>query len=82
MSKVIYSMSVSLDGYVETPDRGIEWTDPDDELHAFFNDHQRNGDGAASVSRLMKVDNVIGSSRRRLGARLKPGATIAKPLRG
>ena len=30
MSKVIYSMSVSLDGYVETPDRGIEWTDPDD----------------------------------------------------
>ena len=41
MSRIIYSMSVSLDGYVETPTRDIGWTAPDDELHAFFNDMAR-----------------------------------------
>jgi len=41
MGKVIYSLSVSLDGYVESPDGGINWTSPDDELHAFFNDETR-----------------------------------------
>src|SRR5690349_4479114 len=34
-------MSVSLDGYVESPDGEIDWTSPDDELHAYFNDHER-----------------------------------------
>jgi len=41
MGKVIYSLSVSLDGYIESPDGGIDWTSPDDELHAFFNDETR-----------------------------------------
>lgn len=41
MSKVIYSLSVSLDGYIESPAGSIDWTSPDEELHAFFNDETR-----------------------------------------
>jgi dihydrofolate reductase len=41
VSRVIYSLSVSLDGYVESPTGDIDWTSPDDELHQFFNDQTR-----------------------------------------
>jgi dihydrofolate reductase len=35
MKKVIFQMSVSLDGYVEGPDREIDWHLVDDEFNAF-----------------------------------------------
>jgi dihydrofolate reductase len=38
---VIFSMSVSLDGYVAGPDGDIGWTAPTDELHQFHNDRVR-----------------------------------------
>jgi dihydrofolate reductase len=41
MRKVIYSMSVSLDGFIETPDRKIDWVIVDKELHTFFNAQAR-----------------------------------------
>ena len=34
-------MSVSLDGFVETPSRSLDWVLIDDELHAFFNEEAR-----------------------------------------
>ncbi len=41
MGKVIYSMNVSLDGYVETPDHSLEWTNIDEEVHCWFTDLSR-----------------------------------------
>jgi hypothetical protein len=41
MGRVIYSMSVSLDGFVETPSRSLDWVRVDEELHTFFNDEAR-----------------------------------------
>ena len=41
MRKIIYSMSVSLDGFVETTNRDIDWVIVDEELHTFFNDQAR-----------------------------------------
>jgi len=41
MSKVVYWMSVSLDGFIESRDGKIDWTAPDDELHRFFNEGGR-----------------------------------------
>jgi dihydrofolate reductase len=41
MRRVIYSFSVSLDGFMEGPDHDIEWSSPDDELHTFYNDQAR-----------------------------------------
>jgi hypothetical protein len=34
-------MSVSLDGFVETPSRSLDWVLIDEELHRFFNDQAR-----------------------------------------
>jgi dihydrofolate reductase len=34
-------MSVSLDGFVETPDRSLDWVIVDEELHRFFNEQAR-----------------------------------------
>lgn len=41
MPKLIYSMSVSLDGYVEGPDGNFDWGAPDEELHRFHNERVR-----------------------------------------
>jgi dihydrofolate reductase len=38
MPKLIYSMTVSLDGFVADPDGAIDWSVPDDELHQFHNE--------------------------------------------
>jgi len=39
--KVIYSMSVSLDGFIAGPGGDISWGGPDEELHQFHNDQVR-----------------------------------------
>ncbi|MGW7577593.1 dihydrofolate reductase family protein [Streptomyces sp. NPDC054765] len=41
MRKIILSMSVSLDGFIEGPDRRIDWHLVDDELHRHFNEQLR-----------------------------------------
>jgi dihydrofolate reductase len=38
MRKVIYAMSVSLDGFIEAADGDLSWSFPDEELHKHFND--------------------------------------------
>ena len=38
MRKVILTMSVSLDGFIEGPNREIDWHMVDDELHSHFNE--------------------------------------------
>lgn len=42
MSKLIYSMSVSLDGFVATVDRSIQFVHVDEELHQVFNEEARS----------------------------------------
>ena len=37
MRKIIWAMSVSVDGYMEGPDREIDWHMVDDELHRHMN---------------------------------------------
>lgn len=41
MSKLIYSMGVSLDGFIADPNGAIDWTVPDEELHRFHNQQAR-----------------------------------------
>ena len=38
---VIFSMGVSLDGFIAGPGGAIDWSEPDDELHQFHNDRVR-----------------------------------------
>jgi dihydrofolate reductase len=41
MGKLIYSMGVSLDGYIAGPNGEIDWAAPDEELHRFHNQQAR-----------------------------------------
>jgi dihydrofolate reductase len=38
MPKLIYAMNTSLDGYINDEQGNFDWTEPDEELHTFFND--------------------------------------------
>jgi dihydrofolate reductase len=41
MRKLIYSIGVSLDGYIAGPDGRFDWAAPDVELHRFHNEQER-----------------------------------------
>jgi dihydrofolate reductase len=41
MGTMSYTMSISLDGYIEDPTGSIAFSDPDDEWHRFANDQTR-----------------------------------------
>jgi dihydrofolate reductase len=45
--RVIYSMTVSLDGFIAGPGGEIDWSAPDEELHRFHN--QRTGELGAHL---------------------------------
>jgi dihydrofolate reductase len=55
MGRLVYSMSVSLDGYVDTPDHSLDWVDMDEELHSWFNDRARETDAFLYGRRLYEV---------------------------
>jgi dihydrofolate reductase len=55
MSKVVYSMGVSLDGFVADTDGSIDWTGPDEELHRFHNEQTRELGGHVMGRRLYET---------------------------
>ena len=55
MGKVVYLMNVSLDGFVETPDHSLDWSNVDEELHAWFNDQIRDAGAFVYGRRLYEV---------------------------
>ena len=42
MAKLIYSMSMSLDGFIAGPDGDFAWSAPDEELHRYHNERVRD----------------------------------------
>lgn len=55
MRKVIYSMIVSLDGYIAGPNQDISWTMVDEELHMHFNQLESSADAQLYGRRLYEV---------------------------
>jgi dihydrofolate reductase len=41
MARLIYSMVMSLDGYIADQEGNFDWAAPDEEVHQFFNDMER-----------------------------------------
>ena len=41
MGKLIYGFNVSVDGYIADAQGNIDWTDPSEELHQYWNDFER-----------------------------------------
>lgn len=44
MRNVVYTMLASIDGFIATPDGGLDWVTIDDEMHTFVNDTESNFD--------------------------------------
>ena len=55
MGKVVYLMNVSLDGFVNTADGSLDWTLVDEELHSWFNEHEREAGAFVYGRRLYEV---------------------------
>lgn len=55
MGKLIYSMNVSLDGFIETPDHSLDWANVDEEVHFWFNQQTRASGGSIYGRRMYEV---------------------------
>jgi dihydrofolate reductase len=55
MGKLIYNLNVSLDGFIETLDRRLDWTVVDDELHTWFNERSRSLDAELYGRRIYEL---------------------------
>jgi dihydrofolate reductase len=55
MGKLIYCLNVSLDGYVEAPDKSLAWANVDEELHTWFNEDLRKTDASLYGRRLYEL---------------------------
>jgi hypothetical protein len=60
MGKLVYGMSVSLDGFIETTSRSLDWVSVDEELHAFFNEQAREVNASLYGRRIPPLDERIG----------------------
>jgi dihydrofolate reductase len=41
VGKLVYAANTSLDGYLEDETGAFDWSVPDEEVHAFWNEHER-----------------------------------------
>jgi len=55
MGIVIYSLSVSLDGFMEDPGRELGWGEPDEEVHHFANEQAASTSGSVYGRHLYEV---------------------------
>ncbi|WP_067538533.1 dihydrofolate reductase family protein [Nocardia crassostreae] len=55
MRKLIYTFTVSVDGFINDRHGSIDWTNPDDELHQFHNDRFREIDISLHGRRLYEL---------------------------
>jgi dihydrofolate reductase len=55
MGKVIYSMNVSLDGYIEDPTGSFAFSAPDEDVHRLANDQTRQASAFLFGRRLFEV---------------------------
>jgi dihydrofolate reductase len=55
VGKLIYLMNVSLDGFVETLDRSLDWSLVDEQTHRWFTDQERGTDAVLYGRRLYET---------------------------
>ena len=55
MARLIYLLNVSLDGYVEAADHGLDWSTVDEELHGWFNEQMRSLDAMLYGRRMYEL---------------------------
>ena len=55
MGKLIYSLNVSLDGFIETSHHSLDWAIVDEEVHQWFNEQARTLDASLYGRRMYEV---------------------------
>jgi dihydrofolate reductase len=55
MAKLMYSMLMSLDGYITDQNGGFDWAAPDEEVHAFANQLERDAGAHLYGCRMYEV---------------------------
>jgi len=55
MGRLIYSYNVSLDGFIETVDKSLDWASVDPEVHGYFNEQTRRLDASLYGRRLWEL---------------------------
>ena len=74
---LIYSMTVSLDGYIAGPDGDIDWSAPDAELHRFHNERVR-GVGVQLLGRRLYETMVYWETAEERGGLDEPALEFAR----
>ena len=64
MRRIIVWMSISLDGFIEGPDRELDWHRVDEELHQHFNDELRTKGGFLDGRRTYELMAELLADRR------------------
>ena len=55
MGRLVYTLNVSLDGYIESRQGSLDWGAVDDELHTWFNGHARGMEASLYGRRLYET---------------------------
>ncbi|OWK20615.1 deaminase [Mesorhizobium amorphae CCBAU 01583] len=71
MARIIYSMLMSLDGYIAGPDGNIDLPVPEEELHRHFNDEMRQTSIMLCGRRLYEAMRFWDSPDRETGAEVE-----------
>ena len=50
MGKLIYGINTSLDGYISDAQGGLDWGEPQEDLHRYINELERNNSLNGSVN--------------------------------
>ena len=58
MGKLVYAANISLDGFIEDASGSLDWSVPDEEVHAFWNEHERRIGTALYGRRLYETMRV------------------------
>ena len=82
MGRLIYSLNVSLDGFVETPDHSLAWANVDDELHTWFNDQARELAASLYGRRMYELMSSYWPTRRDRSRRHRADARFRSDLGG
>lgn len=62
MGKLIYAANISLDGYLEDETGAFDWSVPDEEVHSFWNEHERHIGTSLYGRRMYETMRIWGES--------------------
>ncbi len=79
--RLIYAANVSLDGFLEDENGEFDWSEPDEAVHAFWNEHERQI-GTSLYGRRMYETMRVWEDDDWLAGRARRGPRVRRGLEG